>query len=253
MTLPDLALIHGWGLGSAVWEPILEPLAEHARLHLIDLPGYGNTPEKHDTGTDFEQTARSIAAALPDGTALCGWSLGGLLAMQAALLAPSRVGKLILVGATPSFTQRDGWPDAQPAGLLDAFSQALAGGDARAALQRFVALLNRGDAQARPIGREIVRRTLSGDLPRTASLSAGLGWLGTVDLRARIDAIDIPVLLIHGECDPLMPLPAARRLAGRLPQARLEIFPDAAHAPFYSAPERFVRLIGDFVHAPARH
>ena len=38
---PQLALIHGWGLGSAVWQPVVEPLSRHYRVHLVDLPGYG--------------------------------------------------------------------------------------------------------------------------------------------------------------------------------------------------------------------
>jgi pimeloyl-[acyl-carrier protein] methyl ester esterase len=182
------------------------------------------------------------------GTALCGWSLGALLAMRAALLAPERVGRLILVGGTPSFTQRDDWTTAQPASLLQDFAAAVAN-DSRTTLQRFVALFNQGDSKARPIGREIARNVLSSPPPATATLLAGLDWLRDVDLRDRVAEITCPVLLIHGEHDPLMPLPAARWLADKLPQARLDVFPGAAHAPFLNDTERFARLVGGFLHA----
>ena len=242
---PSLALIHGWGLGRAAWQPIVTAVSACCNVHHVDLPGYG------DAAPDlcsFEDTARRIVDSLPAGMILCGWSLGALLAMQAALLAPERVAGLVLVGATPCFTRHDGWADAQPTALLNDFAAAVAN-DGRTTLQRFVALFNQGDAKARPIGRDIARNVLSSPLPATSTLLAGLDWLRDTDLRERVEALSCPLLLIHGERDPLMPLPASRWLADRLPQARLEVFADAAHAPFLNDPGRFAHLVGDFLHA----
>ena len=245
MTRPDLVLIHGWGMHRGVWSPCLDALREVADVRLADLPGYGDTP---DSGQSFVEAARSLADALPAHATLCGWSLGALLAMQAALLAPERVAGLVLVGATPCFTRHDGWADAQPAALLNDFAAAVAN-DGRAALQRFVALFNQGDSKARPIGRDIARNVLSSPLPATSTLLAGLDWLRDTDLRGVVEAISCPLLLIHGEHDPLMPLPTAHWLADRLPRGRLEVFADAAHAPFLNDPGRFARLVGEFLHA----
>lgn len=244
MTRPDLVLIHGWGLRREVWSPCLDALREVADVRLADLPGYGETP---DAGRSFAEAARALAASLPARATLCGWSLGALLAMQAARLAPERIGKLILVGVTPRFTQDEDWPAAQPASLLDEFTAAVAN-DGRVTLQRFVALFNQGDSKARPIGREIARNVLSSPPPATATLLAGLDWLRDTDLRGQAPEIACPLLLIHGAHDPLMPLAAAQWLADRLPQARLEVFADAAHAPFLNDPERFARLVGDYLH-----
>ena len=102
MTRPDLVLIHGWGLHRGVWSPCLDALRDVADVRLADLPGYGDTP---DSGQSFVEAAQSLADALPAHATLCGWSLGALLAMQAALLAPERVAGLVLVGATPCFTR----------------------------------------------------------------------------------------------------------------------------------------------------
>ena len=241
---PDLALVHGWGLGSAAWEPILNALTQRCRVHLIDLPGYGGQPASHAA---FTQTAQALIDSLPDGVTLCGWSLGGMLALQAALLAPQKIGRLILVGSTPSFMQRDDWLTAQAPDLLDTFGDAVAQ-NAATTLQRFIALLNQGDAQARPISRALASRTLDGELPDTATLTRGLGWLRNIDLRAQVPSIARPALLIHGERDPLIPLAAAHWLREALPQARLATFANAAHAPFLADPERFAALAGDFCH-----
>lgn len=245
----ELALIHGWGIGKAVWHPVIEALTPYFRIHLVDLPGYGAAA---DSTAGFADTARHLIDALPRNVTLCGWSLGSQLALQAALLAPERVGRLVLVGATPSFTQRTGWAEAQAPALLETFSAAIAG-DARTTLQRFVALLNQGDTQARAIGRTMIKPLLAGALPNTATLLAGLDWLRDVDLRAQIASVSTPALLVHGENDPLMPLAAARWLDENLPDSKLEIFAGAAHAPFLHDPEHFARLIGDYGHASATH
>jgi pimeloyl-[acyl-carrier protein] methyl ester esterase len=251
---PELVLIHGWGLGSFAWEAAMPALAARRfKVHRVSLPGYDAPTEsvgEQTAAQTFLQTARRFAETLPEGSILCGWSLGGLLALQTALLAPQRFKALILVGGTPCFAQRADWPHAQPPALLDTFSAAVAvAGDARATLQRFVALLNQGDTQARTTGRALNRQLADIQVPDPDTLLAGLGWLREVDLRHQIDALSLPTLLVHGENDPLMPLAAARWLAVELPNAQLAIIPGAAHAPFLHDPEGFASLTGDYCHA----
>ena len=242
---PDLALIHGWGVGAAAWDELLPLLTPNFRVHRIALPGYGNAPD----GADFKDTAAAIGEALPAGCTLCGWSLGGLLALQAAALAPQRVDRLVLCGATPAFVQRDGWPHAQTSALLNGFGEALAK-DAAQTLQRFIALFNQGDRQARAITRTLAKALTANGLADHTTLARGLDWLRRVDLRAQVSAIAQPTLVIHGEADPLMPLAAAHWLAAALPDAQLEVFGGAAHAPFLNDRERFAQLLTDFCHAP---
>lgn len=292
---PDLALIHGWGVGAAAWDELLPLLAPHFRVHVVALPGYpcapeeriersfqpppgedprqatipampagkaphaalaGASPATSAAPADFVDTAAAIAAALPPGCTLCGWSLGAQLALQAALLspplAPQRIARLILCGATPSFVERDGWPHAQPPALLDSFDAALCQ-DAAATLKRFIALFNQGDCQARAITRTLSHNVAARGLADEAALARGIDWLRRVDLRTQLSAIAQPTLVIHGEADPLMPLAAAHWLAGALPNARLEVFAGAAHAPFLSDRERFVRRLVDFCNASAIH
>lgn len=244
---PALALLHGWGVGKTAWQPLCQALAARCEVHLVDLPGYGDAPACTDS---FADTAQRLVEALPAGVVLCGWSLGALLALQAARLAGPRIGGLVLVGATPSFTQRAGWPQAQPAALLETFAAAVADNPA-SALQRFVALSNQGDMQARAANRALWQALAAQPLPDTATLLQGLHWLRNVDLRDQIAGLAQPTLLIHGDRDPLMPLAAAQWLQGALKNAQLEVISGAAHAPFLHTPEEIAKLIGNHCHASA--
>lgn len=242
---PDLALLHGWGIGSYAWEAVLEPLAAQCRVHVIDLPGYGGTPAVQQAPAGFSATAQALIDALPCGTTLCGWSMGAQLALQAAHIAPQHFAGLVLLGATPRFMRGDGWLAAQPREVLENFNSAVQQ-DASGTLQRFIALLNQGDAQARTIGRKLLAGLRNNPLADTTTLLTGLAWLRDTDLRALVPEIALPTLLIHGENDPLMPLAAAQWLADKLPDARLECLAGTAHAPFLADTARFAEWVGAF-------
>lgn len=265
----ELALIHGWGIGSACWgaaaDALQGALGSDWRVRLVSLPGYESTADitadstaantandKADGSTgaeaSFAAAADALLASLPEGVVLCGWSLGGLLALQAAATAPQRVGGLILVGSTPCFTQRADWLAAQAPAVLAAFHAALAS-DAAATRKRFIALLNQGDTQARALTRALTAAQGVSAEPAPAALARGLDWLRDVDLRERLPQIDVPTLLIHGERDVLTPPAASRFLAATLPDAQFESFADAAHAPFLADPQRFAASVAGFLAA----
>lgn len=247
---PDLVLIHGWGLGPMAWHTALPALEARFTVTSLALPGYGGTPPPCPYPS-FEDTAARLAQSIPPGAYVCGWSLGALLALQIATLNAQRLSGLILVGATASFVQRADWPAAQAPALLDTFCDAV-DQDAAGTLQRFAALINQGDTQARAIGRALNRQLQTTAPADDRTLLAGLGWLRDVDLREKIATIETPTLLIHGAHDPLMPLAAGRWLTDHLCNAQLSVMPDAAHAPFLNDPETFAKLIGDYCHAAAR-
>ncbi|MDQ5881454.1 MAG: pimeloyl-[acyl-carrier protein] methyl ester esterase [Pseudomonadota bacterium] len=241
---PDVALLHGWGLGAGVWEAMAAALSASCHVHLVSLAGYDGQAADD---LDFAETAVTLADQLPAGCTLCGWSLGGMLALSAAAQRPQRIGRLALVSTTPRFVQDADWPHAQPPSLLDGFRDAVAG-DVKATLTRFVMLFNQGDEKARPITRALTP-LLGNALPDRETLLRGLDWLGSVDLRSTLKDIAQPALVMHGNNDPLMPFATAAALAERLPQARLQHFAGAAHAPFIADPTAFTDAVSAFCHA----
>lgn len=235
-----LVFLPGWCLGHGPWQPTVDALGGT----VIDLPGYGRAPLVEDFGL----AAAALAETLVPGAVLCGWSLGAMLALAAAARAPEKVSRLVLVAGTASFVQRDGWPDAMAPAMLAEFAGAVAA-DVEAMLPRFVGGFNRGDERAKAVTRELLER--ADPRPPAATLATGLAWLRDVDLRPVAPAVTAPTLIMHGAADPLMPLAAARALADLLPSARLEIFPDSAHAPFVSDPAAFQARLAAFLHDPA--
>lgn len=242
---PDLALIHGWGMHGGVWDGVREVLAQRFRLHIVDLPGYGASPAL-EPGT-LGNLARTVAAALPDKIQVCGWSLGGQVALEMARLFPEKLASMVLVGTTPCFTVREGWPSAVPREVLLEFAAALET-DYEGTLKRFLALQARGDDEVKMVLKRLRDGLFAKGRPDVAVLRAGLAILLESDLREPAATIKTPTLLLHGERDLLAPLAAARWLAERMPAARLEVVAGAAHAPFLSHPEKFTEMMTGFLH-----
>src|SRR5438045_4093664 len=104
---PNLMLIHGWGMHGGVWRPLVKRLSQHFTLHIVDLPGMGFSDPIEPS--HLHAVAEKVADALPGNTDICGWSLGGQIAMRIALLQPDRVRRLVLVGTTPKYVNSNDW------------------------------------------------------------------------------------------------------------------------------------------------
>jgi pimeloyl-[acyl-carrier protein] methyl ester esterase len=237
---PDLVLLHGWGLHGGVWNALAARLAGRFRLHLVDLPGHGHSREVPFKGLDAVVDA--VAACSPAGARVCGWSLGGLVAMRLATRQPSRAAALALVSTTPSFVQRPGWPHAMERETLEAFAQGLRTEPAKT-IRAFVNLNALGGPQARDRMRELAALLAERATPDADSLAAGLALLHETDLRAEVATIDRPAVVIHGGRDALAPLGAGRWLAGALPFARFVEIPEGAHLPFVSHTETVAQAL----------
>ncbi len=190
----------------------------------------------------LDAVADAVAKCVPEGARVCGWSLGGLVAMRLATRHPARVATLGLVSTTPCFVQRDGWPHAMARGTLEAFAEGLRTEPAKT-IRAFVNLNALGGPQARDRMRELAALLVERGTPSADSLAAGLALLHDADLRDEVASIDRPAAVIHGARDALAPVGAGRWLAGALPFARFVEIPDGAHLPFVSHTETVARAL----------
>jgi pimeloyl-[acyl-carrier protein] methyl ester esterase len=241
---PDLVLLHGWGLHSGIWTPLLPALSRRYCVTSVDLPGHGHSTCPPD-GFGLDDAATAIAAVVPRHAAWLGWSLGGQLAMSAAL-AGHAISRLVLVATTPRFIAASDWPCALAAETLAGFAASLRV-DHRQAVRNFLALQLRGDRRAATLLPALRETLLERGDPAPAGLRAGLEILAATDLRERLAALRQPALVIAGERDRLTPAAAGRRLAAALPDGSFIELPGAAHAPFLTHPEAFVAAVAGFL------
>jgi pimeloyl-[acyl-carrier protein] methyl ester esterase len=241
---PDLVMLHGWGLHGGLFGPVIAPLAERFRLHLIDLPGHGRSPILSGDYT-LANVADAIAREVPAGAAWLGWSLGGRIALTAAA-AGAAIDKLLLVGTNPCFTQRPDWAHAMPETELEQFAVSLRE-NYKATLLRFLAVQSRGSERAREELRSLRESLFAHGEPDPQALAGGLELLRSVDLRPALARIAQPTLVLHGERDTLAPLAAAEYTAAQLPHGQLQVIAGAGHAPFLSHPQQFLAAIETFL------
>ena len=241
----DLVLVHGWGMNAAVWGTFADGLAGWFRLSLLELPGHGAHPFER-AATSLEDWAEVCLDAAPASAIWLGWSLGAMVAIQAALIATQRIDRLILVGGTPRFVRGPDWSCAMAQETLGQFRDNL-GGDSHATLARFLALQVRGAQGAAETLRALRRRLAAAASPQPEALEVGLDLLQWTDLRARLGELTCPSLWLLGERDTLVPSALAERLPEYISGGRIRSIPGAGHAPFLSHPEAVFDEIWDFL------
>jgi pimeloyl-[acyl-carrier protein] methyl ester esterase len=241
---PGLVMLHGWGLNSAAWSPLLPHLEQRFRLVLVDLPGHGRN-RAAAAAPSLTGWAAAVADVVPPGSAWLGWSLGGQVAMAAAL-AGHDIRRLVLVASTPRFVAAPDWPCGVPAAVLAGFAASLARDHDKTVLD-FLSLQLRGDTRAATLLRTLRALLAASPAPDPAALATGLDILAATDLRAQLPALALPALVLAGERDRLTPAEAGQRLAAALPDGRCRVFAGAAHAPFLTHEEEFAGAVASFL------
>jgi pimeloyl-[acyl-carrier protein] methyl ester esterase len=243
MSRPDVVTLHGWAMHGGLFDDLVACWPD-ARWHRFDLPGHGRNRGR-PWPTDVDELLDDIAESAPRGSWLMGWSLGGLLALQAWLGHRDRFAGLALISATPCFVARSHWPHGADGALVKAMALELAG-DPETVVQRFLALEIHGSANARDELRRLRRRALQHGMPDKPALLAGLKHLAETDVSQRLDEIDCPVLLIGGRRDKLVPFAALEAMDRALPRSRLHAIQGAAHAPFLADAAAVAGALRDF-------
>jgi pimeloyl-[acyl-carrier protein] methyl ester esterase len=243
-----LVLLHGWGLHSGFFAPVLPTLATQAQVYAVDLPGHGHSaplvPYTLDGIVDGLDAAL-CSEARP--LTLLGWSFGGLVAQRYAARYPARIKRLILVCTTPRLTAAPDWPHGVYEDVLRRFGDELAVAY-ESTLKRFLTLQMQGASDPRPVLASLRALLFARGTPDPAALAGALQILLGTDLRATAAALVQPSLIVTGGRDTLTPPGAGAWLAQAMPNARLVAINDAAHIPFLSHPVAFNAALTAFLH-----
>ena len=242
---PILALVHGWGMNARVFDALAEALAADFEVRALDLPGHGGRGAL--PANTLQGWADDLAQQLPDSATLLGWSLGGQVAMRAALDHPHKVARLVLLASTPKFVATEDWERGMAAADLQDFGAALLA-DPQATLLRFLSLQTRGMPGQKTLLQQLRQTLLAAPAASSEALAAGLAILRDTDLRDELPRLTQPTLILHGALDTLTPPAAGAWMAETLPAAQHIEFSRAAHAPHLSHGAEVAAAIGRFAH-----
>ena len=241
---PALVLLHGWAMHSGIFAPLVQRLEDHFTLHLVDLPGHGRS---RDAGLPLTlaHAADAVAGVVPESALWLGWSLGGLVALQAAAVMPDRLRGLVMVAASPRFVRAADWPQGMENAVFRNFAGELQR-DYRGTLDRFLMLEAQGSERMRDELRLLRAEAFAHGEPHTDVLCDGLGLLEDSDLRAALPTLAMPSLWIAGRRDRLVSPAAMRSAADAAPGAGFHQVSSGGHAPFLTQADEVAQAIRGF-------
>lgn len=252
-----LVLLHGFGASTFSWREVLAPLGQSRLVIAFDRPGFGLSqrplPPYPDGNNPYSQTAQAqLTVSLLDTlgieqAVLVGNSAGGTIALLTALEYPERVTALVLVDAA-------------------VFKGGGAPGWLRPLL-RLPQVQRLGPLYVRSIrdrGRDLIDLAWHDPSKVTPAIVAGYTlplqvenwdralWELTLasqdlDLASRLGELDLPVLVITGDDDRIVPTAESVRLAREIPAAELAVLPACGHVPQEECPEAFLQAVEAFL------
>ena len=196
-----------------------------------------HVPWSQCLGAPRESALVAAVEACGGPVILVGWSLGCLVSLEAVAARPGRVSGMVLAAGTARMTAKDDYPglegrklgtmrrrfEREPDRVIREFCQlCLAPREDEELLALLLRMAERQDATA---------------------LAAGLGYLENTDLRPLLPALTLPVIVLHGQLDAVIPYASGECLSRRLSRARLETFGGEGHALLYSAAGEVARAI----------
>jgi pimeloyl-ACP methyl ester carboxylesterase len=231
-----LLLLHGWGVSSELFTPILDALQAGRRLIVPDLPGFGATPEP-DAPWSVHDYARWCVALLDRlGIATCdliGHSNGGRIGIVMAATYPGRIERMVLAGSAGIRPRRT----LRAAARVRSY-KAL----------RMVERTGLVPAAVRRAARSRADRRGSADYRAVSGVMRGtLVRIVNEDLRAVLPKLHVPVLLIWGDKDTETPIADGQLMERLIPDAGLVVFEGAGHYAYLEQAARFCTIVEVFL------
>lgn len=240
----SIVLVHGWAMHTGIWRDFARELGASYRVTCIDLPGHGQS-EKLDPFT-LASISEILIQSVPDEPSCwLGWSLGASVVLNIAKYFPERCSSVILLAGNPHFIQTDRWPGITLPGL-NAFAGSLSA-DSQATLLRFLSLQINGLPNYKELANALKTAISQYPAPDHDTLLQGLRILKEADLRPALAKLTLPVSVILGNRDTLVPALVGHKMQQLLPELELNIIDKAGHVPFLSHRTDVLNIISRFM------
>lgn len=251
-----LILLHGWGLNSGIWQPLLEELtpllSDKFDLITIDLPGFGHNKSVDLNPYTIDSICQLISQRITQPAIYLGWSLGGLIATKMATDYRQKVLGLISVASSPLFMEKQeltideiSWPGIKPA-ILSSFHQQLSQ-DSEKTIKGFLKIQAMGSPHIRQDLKQITELVMAQPLADRSTLDKSLSLLETTDLRDQLSQIQQPFLRLYGRNDSLVPKTVCSLINTLAPLSEHYTFEGASHAPFISHLPEFTNVLSKWL------
>ncbi len=232
-----VVLVHGLGDDHRAWRRVVAPLMLTRRVVLYDLRGHGGSP-LGDADGSLAQLGADLVRVLDDAqierATIAGFSLGGTIAMRAALDAPDRVSALALIGTSSRVNSAArGWYE-ERAALVEREDPEL-----RATLDKDTEDVYRNRPEEIEAGLRI-RRESTADPRGFANACRAMAGLKLDD---EIGAISVPTVLVAGDADQHCPPRASEIIASKIPGATVQVLEDAGHPLPVERPDEVAQAI----------
>jgi len=254
---PVLLLLHGLACDHTTWLPVIRQLARHHTVIAPDLLGHGQSgkPRGDYSVGGYANGMRDLLTVLGiDKVTVVGHSLGGGVAMQFAYQFPERTERMILVspgGLGPEVTPLI------RAITLPGSHQVIGIGTLPGIRQAGTALLRALHRSGLPATRDLAEVADIYESFRDPRTRAAIRQVvrAVIDVKGQIVTMvdrayltqEMPMLVVWGADDLVIPFKHARSVADLAPGAVVEIFPNAGHFPHKDHPERFVKVVRQFI------
>ncbi len=227
---PTVVLLHGFTHTGRSWDPVVAALGERYTAIAPDIRGHGDRASA--VPVTLDAVIADIGQLAPDRFALAGYSMGGRIALHAALALPERVARLVLIGASPGLADPDERARRRDddEALADEIDRSTIEGFARSWAQTPV-LAGLPPEVAAAVHADRLRSTPTG----LARALRGLGAGALAPLWGRLSELAMPVTLIVGERDQKFQAIAAQ-MAAAIPAAQTHVVGGAGHAVHLEAP-----------------
>lgn len=239
-----VVLIHGFPLSHRMWEPQLEALSDRFRTIAYDVRGLGRS-EVGDGQYTMELLVTDLFRVLdaldPGPVVVGGLSMGGYVVLRALEREPERFRAAVL--ADTRSVADDDETRLGRARAIRTLKEEGASAYADALVDR---LLGRTTRSRSPGAVETVKEMIRSNDPR-GMVGAQLAMLSRTDTTEGLEEIAVPVLVPVGEEDELTPPAGAREMAGRIPDARAVVVPEAGHVSALENPEAFNEALRGFL------
>jgi len=245
-SLPTIFCLHGWASSAQVFKPLADLFAQHFHIVAVDLPGFGESPSDNpESDYQLDNLMQNILDVAPENAIWLGWSLGGMLAMQAAARAPQRVEKVLTLCSNAKFIAEKKWKNAVPSPLYNGFMQEI--GDVKTTLRRFAALTVVGEQKGMLQSLKWLQQNTQTQTTQSSVLKASLELLALIDNRKLYPLIKQPCLHMLATDDAIVPNKVSQDFNTLNPMHMTSFVPNGSHASLVTQPQSVANGILAFI------